>query len=90
MKNLRLEITQSRRSLEESRYFYHIIMYNLLHLVWFWVVYYELHARSDTERLQCLAEKQNKEIAENKLYIKELEDRESILAHNVITYLIKK
>ncbi|CAL5209544.1 unnamed protein product [Lathyrus oleraceus] len=63
MKNLRLEITQSRRSLEESR--------------------------SDTERLQCLAEKQNKEIAENKLYIKELEDRESILAHNVEEFLME-
>ncbi|XP_028806205.1 uncharacterized protein At3g49055 isoform X2 [Neltuma alba] len=57
MKNLRLEITQLRKSLEESR--------------------------SDTERLQCLTEKQAKEIAENKLYIKELEDREGVLAQNV-------
>ncbi|XP_054819955.1 uncharacterized protein At3g49055 isoform X2 [Prosopis cineraria] len=57
MKNLRLEITQLRKSLEESR--------------------------SDTERLQCLTEKQAKEIAENKLYIKELEDRERVLAQNV-------
>ncbi|CAK8573485.1 unnamed protein product [Lathyrus sativus] len=63
MKNLRLEIAQSRRSLEESR--------------------------SDTERLQCLAERQNKEIAENKLYIKELEDRERILAHNVEEFLME-
>ncbi|KAF3432966.1 hypothetical protein FNV43_RR24068 [Rhamnella rubrinervis] len=57
MKNLRLEITQLRRSLEESR--------------------------SDTERLQNLAEKQAQDIAENMLYIKELEDRERILAQNV-------
>lgn len=63
MKNLRLEITQLRRSLEESR--------------------------SDTERLQCLTEKQTKEIAENKLYIKELEDRERILAQNVEEFLIE-
>ncbi|GAU32387.1 hypothetical protein TSUD_44300 [Trifolium subterraneum] len=63
MKNLRLEVTQLRRSLEESR--------------------------SDTERLQCLTEKQTKEIEENKLYIKELEDRERILAQNVEEFLIE-
>ncbi|XP_045799869.1 uncharacterized protein At3g49055 [Trifolium pratense] len=63
MKNLRLEITQLRRSLEESR--------------------------SDAERLQCLTEKQTKEIEENKLYIKELEDRERILAQNVEEFLIE-
>ncbi|KAK7391356.1 hypothetical protein VNO78_19771 [Psophocarpus tetragonolobus] len=63
MKNLRLEITQLRRSLEESR--------------------------SDTERLQCLTEKQTKEIVENKLYIKELEDRERILAQNVEDFLVE-
>ncbi|KAL2324547.1 hypothetical protein Fmac_023605 [Flemingia macrophylla] len=63
MKNLRLEITQLRRSLGESR--------------------------SDTERLQCLTEKQAKEIAENKLYIKELEDRERILAQNVEEFLME-
>uniref|UniRef100_A0A2P2J7H3 Uncharacterized protein n=2 Tax=Rhizophora mucronata TaxID=61149 RepID=A0A2P2J7H3_RHIMU len=57
MKNLRLEISQLRRSLEESR--------------------------SDTERLQILTEKQAKEIAENRLYIKDLEDRERILTQNV-------
>ncbi|KAF8380226.1 hypothetical protein HHK36_027708 [Tetracentron sinense] len=57
MKNLRLEITQLKRSLEESR--------------------------SDTERLQSLTEKQAQKIAENTLYIKELEERETMLAHNV-------
>ncbi|CAJ1977033.1 unnamed protein product [Sphenostylis stenocarpa] len=63
MKNLRLEITQLRRSLEEYR--------------------------SDTERLQSLTEKQGKEIVENKLYTKELEDRERILAHNVEEFLME-
>ncbi|KAF7821886.1 putative ATP-binding protein [Senna tora] len=63
MKNLRLEITQLRKSLEESR--------------------------SDTERLQCLTDKQAKEIAENKLYIKELEDRERVLAQNVEELLME-
>ncbi|KAK2404576.1 golgin subfamily A member [Trifolium repens] len=63
MKNLRLEIAQLRRSLEESR--------------------------SDTERLQCLAEKQIKEIEENKLYIKELEDRERILTQKVEEFFIE-
>ncbi|KAF5959995.1 hypothetical protein HYC85_001204 [Camellia sinensis] len=57
MKNLRLEITQLRRSLEESR--------------------------SDTERLQSLTEKQAQKIAENAMYIKELEDRETMLSQNV-------
>ncbi|KAK6925834.1 hypothetical protein RJ641_007553 [Dillenia turbinata] len=57
MKNLRLEITQLRRSLDESR--------------------------SDTERLQSLTEKQSQKIVENTLYIKELEDRETMLAQNV-------
>ncbi|KAF7149007.1 hypothetical protein RHSIM_Rhsim03G0188000 [Rhododendron simsii] len=57
MKNLRLEITQLRRSLEESR--------------------------SDTERLQTLMEKQAQKIVENTLYIKELEDRETMLTQNV-------
>ena len=42
------------------------------------------YARSDTERLQSLTQKQSKEIAENTLYIKELEDREMMLAQNVI------
>ena len=46
---------------------------------------YQLFARSDTERLQSLAEKQAQDIAENMLYIKELEDRERILAQNVAT-----
>ncbi|XP_057734652.1 uncharacterized protein At3g49055 [Arachis stenosperma] len=63
MKNLRLEITHLRRSLEE--------------------------ARSDTERLQCLTEKQGKEIAENKEYIKDLEDRERVLAHNVEEFMME-
>lgn len=57
MKNLRLENSQLRRSLEESR--------------------------SDAERLQSLVQKQDKEIAENILYIKELEDRERVQAQNV-------
>lgn len=57
MKNLRLEITQLRRSMEESR--------------------------SDAERLQSLAEKQAHIISENEFYIKELEDRERMLAQNV-------
>ncbi|OVA14021.1 hypothetical protein BVC80_1787g97 [Macleaya cordata] len=57
MKNLRLEITQLRRSLEESR--------------------------SYTERLQSLTEKQAQEIAELTLIIKDLEERETMLAQNV-------
>ncbi|KAF9668379.1 hypothetical protein SADUNF_Sadunf15G0122500 [Salix dunnii] len=57
MKNLRLENSQLRRSLEESR--------------------------SDAERLQSLVQKQDKEIAENILYIKELEDRERMQDQNV-------
>ncbi|XP_021676787.2 uncharacterized protein At3g49055 isoform X2 [Hevea brasiliensis] len=57
MKNLRLEITQLRRSLEESR--------------------------SDAERLQSLTEKQAQQIAENTLYMKELEERERVLAQNL-------
>ncbi|XP_015888623.3 uncharacterized protein At3g49055 [Ziziphus jujuba] len=63
MKKLRLEITQLRRSLEESR--------------------------SDTERLQSLTEKQAQDIAENMLYIKELEDRERVLAQNVEELLME-
>ncbi|KAK9292786.1 hypothetical protein L1049_020766 [Liquidambar formosana] len=63
MKNLRLEITQLRRSLEESR--------------------------SDTERLQSLTEKQAQKIAENTLYIKELEHRETLLAQNVEDLLME-
>ncbi|KAI4384776.1 hypothetical protein MLD38_002882 [Melastoma candidum] len=57
MKNLRNEISQLRRSLEESR--------------------------SDNERLQSLTNKQAREIAENTLYIKELEERERLLSENV-------
>ncbi|XP_062081131.1 uncharacterized protein At3g49055-like [Humulus lupulus] len=53
MKNLRLEITKLRRSLEESRH-----------------------------RLQSLTEKQAQIIEENKLYIKELEERERIVFKN--------
>ncbi|KAL5744636.1 hypothetical protein ACOSP7_027502 [Xanthoceras sorbifolium] len=63
MKNLRLEITQLRRSLDESR--------------------------SDTERLQSLTEKQAKTIDGNMLYIKELEDRERVLAQNVEELLLE-
>ncbi|KAH7538042.1 hypothetical protein FEM48_Zijuj03G0157300 [Ziziphus jujuba var. spinosa] len=63
MKNLNIEITQLRRSLEDSR--------------------------SNTERLQSLIEKQAQDIAENMLYIKELEDREKKLAQNVEELLMK-
>ncbi|XP_052204749.1 uncharacterized protein At3g49055 isoform X3 [Diospyros lotus] len=63
MKNLRLEITQLRRSLEESR--------------------------SDTERLQSLTEIQAQKISENALYIKALEDRETMLAQNVEEFLME-
>nr|AND01134.1 hypothetical protein [Linum usitatissimum] len=56
-KNLRLEITQLRRSLEDSR--------------------------SDCERLQSLVDKQAQKIAENALYIQQLEDRERALAQHV-------
>ncbi|XP_058076039.1 uncharacterized protein LOC131224738 [Magnolia sinica] len=57
MKNLRLEITQLKRSLDESR--------------------------SDGERLQSLTEKQAQKIEESTLYIKDLEERETILTQNV-------
>ncbi|KAF5731186.1 putative ATP binding protein [Tripterygium wilfordii] len=63
MKNLRLEITQLRRSLEESR--------------------------SDTERLQSLVEKQGKDLADNTMYVKELEGRERVLAQNVEELLME-
>ncbi|GAB4826347.1 hypothetical protein Ancab_009213 [Ancistrocladus abbreviatus] len=63
MKNLRLEITQLRRALEESR--------------------------SDIERLQSLTEKQAQEIAAQTLYIKELEDRETLLTQNVEELLME-
>ncbi|KAL1069776.1 hypothetical protein V6Z11_D12G288000 [Gossypium hirsutum] len=63
MKNLRLEISQLRRSLEESR--------------------------SDTERLQSLTEKQAQKLEENTLYIKELENREMVLAQNVDELLME-
>ncbi|KAJ8642894.1 hypothetical protein MRB53_004642 [Persea americana] len=62
MKNLRLEITQLKRALEESR--------------------------SDNERLHNLSEKQAHEIAENTLYIKDLEERESTLTQNVEELMI--
>ena len=48
----------------------------------------QLCGRSDTERLQSLAEKQARDIAENGLYIEELEYRERVLAQNVVSYLI--
>lgn len=51
---------------------------------------YSFFARSDTERLQSLTEKQAKTIEENVLYIKELEDRERVLAQNVIICFSKK
>ncbi|KAM7504773.1 hypothetical protein LguiB_003677 [Lonicera macranthoides] len=63
MKNLRLEITHLRKSLDESR--------------------------SDTERLQSLTEKRDQKLAENTMYIKELEDREMMLAQNVEELLLE-
>ncbi|XP_035540308.1 uncharacterized protein At3g49055-like [Juglans regia] len=47
------------------------------------------YARSDTERLQSLTEKQAQQIAENTLYIKELEDRERVLAQNIEELLVE-
>lgn len=47
------------------------------------VIYHCYFARSDTERLQSLTEKQAKQIEEDKLYIEVLEDREKLLAENV-------
>ncbi|KAG2709865.1 hypothetical protein I3843_05G236100 [Carya illinoinensis] len=46
-------------------------------------------SRSDTERLQSLTEKQAQQIAENTLYIKELEDRERVLAQNIEELLVE-
>ncbi|KAL5727438.1 hypothetical protein ACHQM5_000634 [Ranunculus cassubicifolius] len=57
IKSLRLEISQLKESLEESR--------------------------SDNERLQCLTEKQSKQIRESMLYIYDLEERESRLTLNI-------
>lgn len=53
------------------------------------ITYYQLYARSDTERLHSLTEKQAQEIAENVQYIKELEDRERLLTQNVMTNFIE-
>lgn len=53
------------------------------------ITYYQLCARSDTERLQSLTEKQAQEIAENVQYIKELEVRERLLTQNVMTSFIE-
>ena len=58
--------------------------------IWFSSTYYLVYARSDTERLQSLTEKQAQQITENTQYIKELEDRERVLVQNVIIYFIKK
>ncbi|KAE8664031.1 hypothetical protein F3Y22_tig00112857pilonHSYRG00163 [Hibiscus syriacus] len=63
MKKLRVENSQLRRSLEESR--------------------------SDNERLQSLTEKQVQKIEENTPYIKELEDREMVLAQKVQELLME-
>ncbi|XP_057952851.1 uncharacterized protein At3g49055 isoform X2 [Malania oleifera] len=46
-------------------------------------------SRSDTERLQSLTGKQAQKIAENTLYIKELEHRETVLAQNVEELLME-
>lgn len=55
--------------------------------IWFSSTYYLVYARSDTERLQSLTEKQAQQITGNTLYIKELEDRERALIQNVIPIL---
>lgn len=55
--------------------------------MWLLIFNQLFYARSDTERLQSLTEKQAQKIAENTLYIKELEDREMVLAQNVIICL---
>ncbi|XP_072975959.1 uncharacterized protein At3g49055 [Typha angustifolia] len=57
IKNLRIEINDLRRALEESR--------------------------SDCEHLQILVDAQTQKITENEQYIKDLEEREDFLAHNV-------
>ena len=54
---------------------------------WFSITYYLVHARSDTESLQSLTEKQAQQITENTLYTKELEVRERALIQNVIPIL---
>lgn len=46
--------------------------------------------RSDNERLQSLTTKQAQEITENALYIKELEERERLLAQNVMIWSINE
>lgn len=61
-----------------------------LYLLYLAMYLFLIYARSDTERLQSLTEKQAQQIAENTLYIKELEDRERVLAQNVIIYFVKK
>ncbi|CAL9210711.1 unnamed protein product [Musa hybrid cultivar] len=57
MRNLRLEITDLRRALEESR--------------------------SESEDLQSLIDKQEEKIIEGELYIKDLEERQILLAKSV-------
>nr|XP_048326852.1 uncharacterized protein At3g49055-like [Ziziphus jujuba var. spinosa] len=46
-------------------------------------------SRSNNEHLQSLTEKQAQDIVENMLYIKELEDRERMLAQNVEGLMVK-
>lgn len=46
--------------------------------------------RSDNERLESLTTKQAQQITENSLYIKELEERERLLAQNVMIWSIKE
>lgn len=50
---------------------------------WIVVINYCCYARSDTERLQSLTEKQAQKLEENTLYIRELEERERVLAQSV-------
>ncbi|GFY84184.1 hypothetical protein Acr_03g0009580 [Actinidia rufa] len=98
MKNLRLEITQLRRSLEESRMIGSYKFEGTVPLTTGYLVSAMeglmpatclRQEESDTERLQSLTEKQAQNIAENELYIKELEDREMMLTQNVEELLME-
>ncbi|KAI3850554.1 hypothetical protein MKX03_003990 [Papaver bracteatum] len=90
MKGLRLEISQLKKSLEESRYAWFLVMPDAAFFLLCWASdrgcsfnHYAFFTRSETERLQSLTEKQAHEIAELTLYIKDLEERETSLSQNV-------
>ncbi|KAK1308642.1 Uncharacterized protein QJS10_CPA09g01705 [Acorus calamus] len=79
MKNLRFEINQLRFFLDEARN-------GLCGRKFFYCVPFfpsQLFPRSDSEHLQRLSEKQAQQITENALYIKDLEERESLLTQHV-------